>query len=134
LAEASGRNTDQAALLGVALAATVSISAADGPWTPVESLVGVVLLCVIVAYYDVDREYSGVRVWMKLIALAAVIAICSCLVVAWPAQEVGLDTGWVLPVWWFIAAGGVFGWLWRRHRRRTSHPAGTRSSHPGPPA
>lgn len=115
----SARNVDQAALLGVALAATVSISAAEGPWEPIETVVGLVLISVVAAYYDFStslREWS----WARSAALASVIALCWCLTVAWPLQSVGLNPYWWLPIVWILTAGAVLGWLWRRRHGRRS--------------
>jgi hypothetical protein len=117
LAESPERSTDQAALLGVALAATVSISAADGPWEPIESIVGIVLLSVVVAYFDFSRSHLDGQTWVRPAALASVLGLCWCLVIAWPLQQLGMNTYWWLPVCWIVVAIVIFGLLRPRHAR-----------------
>lgn len=123
MAESPGRNADQAALLGVALAATVTISVEDGQWEPIESIVGIVLLTIVRAYYDLSPAHLGTQTRARLVALASVAGLCCCLVLAYPAQRAGINTFWALPFFWIGLAAGFFVWLWRRHGRIPSGQA-----------
>lgn len=78
---------DQAAVLGVALAASVSISAADGPWEPMESVVGLILICLLGTYFGTHRVHGDAN-RRKRVSLASVLALSWCLVMAWPIQLV----------------------------------------------
>jgi hypothetical protein len=125
-AKASDR-IDQAAVLGAALAAAVSISAADGPWEPMESIVGLVLICLIRTYVDFDAGSTGFH-RRKRLAVAGVLGLAWCLVVAWPLQLVmsglGQDrwTDFLLPIVWV-------GLVWNQVRRfRGGSRAGATSS------
>lgn len=59
----TGSGIDEAALLGVALAATVSISVAEGEWELLDTIVGVAMLFVVSSYYQFStaRERSNRR-------------------------------------------------------------------------
>jgi hypothetical protein len=118
---------DQAAVLGAALAASVSISAADGPWEPMESVVGLVLICLIRTYVEIDAGSTGFH-RRKRLAVAGVLGLAWCLVVAWPLQLVmsglGQDrwTDFLLPIVWI-------GLVWSQVRRfRGGSRAGATSS------
>ncbi|WP_410811875.1 hypothetical protein [Micromonospora sp. 067-2] len=122
------RLPDQAALLGVALAATVSITAAEGPWEPIESIVGLVLVVIVGAYHDlaeVRRERGGL---VRRIALASVLALCCCLVVAWPLQSINLNLYWWLPGTWSVVVVAVLWYLRSDRSRRTNRQAAISST------
>src|SRR5688572_25283038 len=76
---------DQAAVLGVVLAASVTISTAGEAWELIESIVGLVLLMLIAAYFD-TAGIDGAGNLRKRLALAAVSALCCCIMVAYPIQ------------------------------------------------
>ncbi|MEU8611563.1 hypothetical protein AB0C29_26605 [Actinoplanes sp. NPDC048791] len=109
-----GQGNDQAALLGVALAAVISVSVADGSWEPIETIVGLVLLLVVAAFWNFQALKHGhaARV-RRLLALTAVSSLCVCLVAAWPIDQVrpGHLSSWILPAVWattftiFLLAG-----------------------------
>lgn len=93
-------------MLGVALAVSVSVSAAEGPWEPIETVVGLVLMLVVRTYFRRDGlardEDRGRR-----LALAGVVGLCWCLIAAWPIQSVLFAkpdlTVFALPVVWLVA-------------------------------
>ncbi|MEI8410725.1 MULTISPECIES: hypothetical protein [unclassified Kribbella] len=113
---------DQAAVLGATLAATVSISAADGPWEPMESVVGAVLICLVITYVDAE-SLSDDRYRRRRVALASVLGVCWCLVIAWPLQlalsglGLGRWTDFLLPLLWIVLA-----WSQVRRMRRGRPP------------
>jgi hypothetical protein len=121
---------DQAAVLGVALAASVSVSAADGPWEPLESIVGLVLVGLLVAYIDAAtvRGRGGFR---RRAAVTGVAGLSICLTFAWPVQWLLNLLGrpnWidgVLVALWVVATLALFTVLsGRRSRSRRRSPAG----------
>ncbi|MEV4711271.1 hypothetical protein [Micromonospora sp. NPDC049374] len=117
-------HSDHVAILGVALAATVSIAAAEGPWEPLETIVGIVLVLVVVAFHDRPGGQGRGEGWARQAVLASVLALCCCLIVAWPLQSIGLDVYWFLPGTWLLAA--VAGWVYLLrydHRRQDGRQA-----------
>ena len=86
---ASSKATDQAALLGAALAAAIGISVAEGSWEPIESIVGLVLFAVVLSFTDRRPQRSPTRrSMMQHGALLSVLGLCLSLALAWPLQEV----------------------------------------------
>lgn len=79
--------TDQAALFGAAFAAIITISIGEGPWQSSASVFGVVLLFVILAYYRPLHVTGGFDAAMKSCAFAAVTALVTFMLMAWPIQE-----------------------------------------------
>lgn len=114
---------DQSALLGVALAAAISVSAAEGPWELIESVVGVVLLAVLWAFYPwngLKGSLNGDRVrGRQRYAVAGVVGLCCTLIPGWPLQA-HVPTKWMLPAVWLIAA--VVTCVVLSRRRPTSEP------------
>jgi hypothetical protein len=78
---------DQAALLGVGLAATISISASDGDWEFIESIIGVVLLCLVLSFLGASGKTSPSVRPLRWVAVAGVQALCCCLILAYPIQK-----------------------------------------------
>ena len=109
---ATSNRVDHAALLGAALAASVSVAVADGDWEPLESIVGIVLVAVLVAHYP-WRQESAKR---SAFAVASVTALCGVLIVAPPAEALGLLPGdeWLLLVAWMVLTVATSAWLIRR--------------------
>lgn len=93
MADRHGSQVDQAAVLGVVLAAAVSISAAEGAWEPIESIVGLVLLLLVKAYVDTN-QVVGVSRRARRLALSAVIGLGGVLVASWPLQELLYLVDW----------------------------------------
>src|SRR4051794_34364081 len=104
-------STDQAALAGIGVAGVISISAADGPYTPFDAVLDLVLLLVFIYFYE-QRERTGERTARFLSAPAAVLALVMCLILS-PAVLLGWialdDEHWpelavdaTLPVLWFL--------------------------------
>ena len=73
----AGVQTDRLAVLGVALAAAVSVTAAEGAWDVLDFVVGLVLLVLLFCYYPWN-ERADVR---SLVAVATVTGLCVLLVV-----------------------------------------------------
>jgi hypothetical protein len=109
-------SVDQAALAGVGVAGVISISSADGPYTPFDGIMGVVLLIVLLYFYDgTGPNYSqSIRFFS---APAAVLALVLCLIVSPIVQacwyyasetwrEFAVDS--TLTVLWIILFGLAF--------------------------
>ncbi len=114
---------DQAAVLGVVLAAAVSISAAEGVWEPLESIVGVVLLLLVAAYVDTGR-ITGKGLRVQRWAVSGVVGLGGVLVAAWPLQLSGLKpgsaalNGWLCGVWLSVVFAYLVCLAVRRSGRR----------------
>jgi peptidoglycan/LPS O-acetylase OafA/YrhL len=102
-----GASTDQAALLGVGLAATISISASDGPWELIESCIGAALLLLIQAFYRPDQRSSGREIKIEAVAAAGVKALCICLILAFFIQQVFHPSPFWLANLWLPVVFGV---------------------------
>jgi hypothetical protein len=62
-----GRNrTDQAALMGAALAAIIALAVSPGEWVPFSSVVGVTLLLIIAGYYRPADKLEDMGEWDAL--------------------------------------------------------------------
>jgi hypothetical protein len=84
---ADPHEVDRAALLGTALAAVVALAfASDGEWDLLATLSGCALLSVIAAFFRLPAD--GRRRHAELVAMAAVVGLCSALVLAAPLQAV----------------------------------------------
>jgi len=108
---------DEAAVLGVALAAAVSISTAGGNWELLESIVGVVLMTVIVSYYDYRQLFSARGERGRKASFAGVVGLCACLITAWPLQFIsseGVLSDLLLPLVWAATAGAILALSMRR--------------------
>lgn len=79
-------SVDQAALAGVGVAGAISISSAEGVYTPLDSTLGVVLLILFVGFRRPQKaqKRSGIRF---LAAQAAVLAILGCMILG-PVVEI----------------------------------------------
>lgn len=105
---ARDERVDQAAVLGVALAVSVSISAAEGPWEPIETILGLVLMLVIRTYFRSDG-LTGDENRVKRVTLAGIVGLCWCLVASWPLQSALLLLKWpslvifMPPAVWLVA-------------------------------
>jgi uncharacterized membrane protein len=127
--------TDQAALVGVALAGALATTLSPGLYGWFSTVVGVTLLLVLLAYYRPTSPYS-VR---KSAALGAVSGICVILALGWLIQlpfthgvcgQISNENRfeacvlqklnlWLLGAW-LVAAGTVTATAeyWNRHRTR----------------
>lgn len=77
------RSVDRAALLGTSMAAVVALTfGGQGAWQWLASVVGLVLLVVLLAFFHLPADGS-VR---EIAALSGVAALCATLVVATPMQ------------------------------------------------
>jgi hypothetical protein len=79
--------TDQAALFGAALAAILTLVFGEGPWEPLGTVFGFVLLSVVVAYYRPPRPTGWVDSLTKATAFAAVLALSGFILLAYPIQQ-----------------------------------------------
>ena len=128
MADRHGDQVDQAAVLGVVLAAAVSISSTEGQWEPIESVVGLVLLLLVRAFVDTTLVVGPAR-WARRLALAAVIGLGVVLMAAWPLQKFlclldwgGALTWMLVVVWTTVFVGYAF---LRRHGMWPLHRFGT---------
>ncbi len=92
------RNPDEAAVLGATLAAAISISVAEGPWEPIESVIGLVLIVVILAYMEPHKGRGSQRSAPRRWAVAAVLGLCLSLALAWPLERLFGNTDPLAPV------------------------------------
>jgi hypothetical protein len=90
IAEPPGDRTDQAALMGAAIAAIITLVLGSGPWELLSSVIGVSLIAILVGFYRPQwRGTSRREVVDSLtqgLALAAVGALCVCLSIAYFVQ------------------------------------------------
>lgn len=81
------REVDRAALLGAAMAAVVALTFADGgEWDWLSLMSGAALLTIVAAFFRLPD--TGARRHVELAAAAAVVGLCSALVLALPVQAV----------------------------------------------
>jgi hypothetical protein len=115
--DARSNSVDRAALLGVGLAATIGLSASEGPWELIESAIGLALLLLIMAFYNADRKGHARVSRAEAAAVSGVLALCVCLVAAFPLQRFArlsldqLGNVW-LPAVFVVSAVGSY--LFRR--------------------
>jgi tetrahydromethanopterin S-methyltransferase subunit C len=74
----SSASADQAALLGVALAAAVTIALAPEKWDLSDSLIGLVLTMIVLAFLDWSAVCGPSCLKRRQLAVAAVLGLCSC--------------------------------------------------------
>lgn len=82
-------SSDQSALLGTALAAVLSLYAGgsdDESWNAFNTLTGIMLLLVLIGYYQPGNR--GRIQYVRSAAFASVSALCLCIATAWPLQIV----------------------------------------------
>jgi hypothetical protein len=105
---------DDLALAGAAVAAVVAIAAADGPYEPFESVLGLVLAILLAVLYRPSPSDSAQLAWVRSAAAAAVGALVLCLILAFPIDQVvrnvsasvnPVDVGvsWALSGVWLVA-------------------------------
>jgi hypothetical protein len=131
------RNPDEAAVIGATLAAAITISVAEGPWEPIESVIGLVLIVVILAYMEPHKahgsQWSAPRRW----AVAGVMGLCVSLSFAWPMERLFGNTDprapveemlWpgALPIAWAVTTALAL-WLLSGIEARSARPRRVRS-------
>jgi hypothetical protein len=79
--------TDEAALLGTALAAILALTLGEGGWGWLGLAIGVSLLIVLITFFGFPGPGAKGR-WGELTAFSAVASLCFVLVVAWPWQTI----------------------------------------------
>jgi amino acid transporter len=83
-----GWGTDQAALIGAAVAAFVALIAAEGAFGAISTILGLTLAAILIAYYRVrDWPENWWDAAFKAAAVATVAALGVILIVAYPVQE-----------------------------------------------
>jgi uncharacterized protein len=93
-------NVDPAALLGVVLAAVLTLFLPEGAWGPFAAIVGAGLSLILLAYYRPDlNEYRLWTVILQALAAASIGGLCLMILAAWPIQELrysrlGLEGGY----------------------------------------
>jgi|tagenome__1003787_1003787.scaffolds.fasta_scaffold20527620_2 hypothetical protein len=94
-------HVDEAALAGTALAAVLALFLGEGAWDWVVLPVGIALLGVLGAFYELPNESRGLS-WRfgrglidedwprraEVITVAIIVSLCLLLVFAWPTQSV----------------------------------------------
>ncbi len=77
---------DQAALMGVALAAFIALAVGAGEWTVLSTALGLTLALVLVAYVHIPTGDLRAKL-LRLLAISAVGGLDVCLILAYPLQE-----------------------------------------------
>jgi hypothetical protein len=93
--DAADSRTDQAALMGAALAAIITLVITPGAWDLFSTVVGVTLLSVLAGYYRPAKELGKIKALnaiTKALALGAVAGLCICLAIAQYVQNHHLST------------------------------------------
>jgi hypothetical protein len=78
---------DQAALLAALLTVFFQVTGEPGPWGPVNTVFGLILILFIAAYAEPSLTRRFARIHLQALAVAVGAAAGACLVFAWPAQE-----------------------------------------------
>lgn len=94
-----GDNVDIAALLAGGLAATISLTVGEGPWTLISLPIGVVLVTVV---WNFAGALKNAGAGGRLAAWAGVVALCGAVAVAPPLQFLfdHVDTLQDRAMWW----------------------------------
>jgi hypothetical protein len=84
--------SDDTAVLGIALAATIGISASEGAWEVLETVMGAILVLILLTYVDLKdlRRSSSVR---RKLVFSGVMALCVSLAGSWPLQSFVFKVG-----------------------------------------
>lgn len=82
---------DQAALLAALLAVFFQLTGEPGPWSPVNTGLGLILLLIIASYAQPTRGRRWGPLYLQVLSVAVGAALSLCLVVAWPAQQSVVD-------------------------------------------
>lgn len=83
--------SDDVATIGIALAAAVSISAADGAWELLESVTGAILVVALLSYTDRNRRRRSTP--GRRTVFSGVLALCIALIASWPVQALTVKWG-----------------------------------------
>jgi hypothetical protein len=92
--DGADRRTDQAALMGAALAAIITITLGPGAWDRFSTVVGITLLSVLAGYYRPVTKLGELRAanaTTKALALGAVAGLCTCIAIAQYVQDYRLS-------------------------------------------
>jgi hypothetical protein len=133
---------DPAALMGAAVAAVLTITLAPGFWWWFDSIIGLTLSLVLLAFHKPIRPVRLKEAWARVGAFASVMGLSVVLLVSFPLQEwlvrprvendcgqgvaaqgevnecVASRTGdWLFPWIWAVAAIAFFAWEFWRSRR-----------------
>lgn len=95
-----------AALILGAVAAILSITQADGPYTSFDSVIGVVLLLLLWGAPSLGLRDASMRVH---VAVAAVVSLCVTLTLAWPLSAFKWGGDNLLAACWLV--GSLVCWL-----------------------
>jgi len=132
------RNIDQAALIGTAVAGVIAVSSAEGRYEPFDSVVGVVLAIVLIAFYRPAPAATSGQAWTMAAPPAAVGALTACLVLSFPVDKLigalardgdsptDLATSTALTLLWVLLFAGLLLYFQNRllaSRRVTEPPA-----------
>lgn len=137
--DSSVRTVDQAALAGIGVVGTISIANAEGPYTPFDSVIGIVLLMLFVSFRRPSRGPYVVSAAIYAVLVSLILSPLTELV--WQAKpeydhDILVDS--VLAAVWFVLFWLILGWhFWNVGRTRRARPAGAaepaESPEPGVP-
>ena len=143
---------DQAALLGTALVAVITVSTAPGAWDAFNTMTGITLLLVLFEYCEPVRskvpDRSRGSTPLRTASFVCVAALCLCLTLAWPVQGLwgaryssvcGGGPGCIaqhvdghILIWvWLVMCPVLYGLTAWLNRRRERHQQGGGSSEDG---
>jgi len=84
--------SDDTAVLGIALAATIGISASEGAWEVLETVMGAILVLILLTYVDL-KDLRGSSFVRRKLVFSGVMALCVSLAGSWPLQSLILKVG-----------------------------------------
>lgn len=100
-----GNSVDQAALAGIGVAGTISISSADGPYTPFDAIMGLVLMMIYLAFRQSSQRKPPSSASWRTVS-AAVIAVLLCLTFSPAVEALTSRFGSVAPVGKYLCTAG----------------------------
>ena len=102
------------ALAAVAVGGVIAIAAAEGPYEPFESVLGIALAVIFAVLYRPPAPPGATEAWVRSAAAAAAGALILCLILSFPVDQIvrglaadpataDLAVSWVLSGLWFVA-------------------------------
>jgi len=85
------QTSDDLSTIGIALAAAVGISAAEGAWELLESATGLILVAALLSYTDRDRRRTSTS--GRRAVFSGVLALCVVLIASWLVQALVVEWG-----------------------------------------
>ncbi|GAA1737180.1 hypothetical protein GCM10009681_04740 [Luedemannella helvata] len=101
------------ALAAVAVGGVIAIAAAEGPYEPFESVMGIALAVIFAVLYRPPTPARAAEAWVRSAAAAAAGALVLCLILSFPVDQIvrglasapdaaDLPISWVLSALWLV--------------------------------